>query len=127
MATSTTTQFLSSINEILRTRNARQLQDYLLVEPPLPEIYSKLRSELRAQYPSETDEGDAMLSQMCNDLLPEGEEQVWAPDEAGAAWPAFVLFMKEYLQYLRDVNVENLLETHDLLSSLVKYGRSLRL
>lgn len=116
MATPTTDKFLSGVAGLLRARDALQLQQYILVEPPLPDIFSMLKSELRQAFP---DKNDAALERKCSDLLPEDQDG-GGPDAQGSAWPGFVAFMREYLEFLRDVDVENLLEAHELLSALVK-------
>ncbi|KAI9674198.1 MAG: hypothetical protein M1817_002016 [Caeruleum heppii] len=116
MATPTVDKFLSSLSDLLRTRNALELRSYLLVEPPLPPIYSSLTSELRQAFPKGGNSVNA-LDRKCTQLLPEDRDRN-PDDEAGTSWPAFVTFAREYLEYLRDVNVENLLDTHQLLSSL---------
>ncbi|KAI9804701.1 MAG: hypothetical protein M1833_006776 [Piccolia ochrophora] len=115
MSTPTTDQFLSAIAGFLRAKNALQIRSYILVEPPLPDIYSTLATELRRSF-SQTN-GPA-LERKCNDLLPEDPDR-GPNDEQGTSWPAFVSFMKEYLEYIRDVNVQNLVETHQVLSGLV--------
>ena len=115
-STPTVDTFLSSIAGFLRSRDAAQLQSYILVEPPFPDIYSTLTAELRNAYPKKRAEA---LAKKCNDLLPEDLDRR-PDDEVGTSWPAFVSFMEEYLGYLCDVNVDNLLETHQLLSSLCK-------
>jgi hypothetical protein len=42
--------------------------------------------------------------------------------EEGDTWPGFLAFMKEYLEFWRDVNFDDLLETHTQLSGVVKYA-----
>lgn len=117
MSTPTLDTFLAGIADLLRTRNATQLRDYLLVEPPLPEIYSKLVVELRRAYPDSRHDD---LDRKCSDSLPEAQGGWRATENAGGAWPGFIAFFKEYLIYLRDVNFDNLLKTHELLSGVVK-------
>ena len=118
MATPTVDTFLTAINNFLRSRDAIQLRGYILVEPPLPEIYATLTSEIRQHFP--TGSGDA-LERKCNASLPEDHNRR-PDDELGTSWSSFVTFIKLYFEYLRDVNVENLLETHQLLSALTKWA-----
>ncbi|KAI9782432.1 MAG: hypothetical protein M1816_001884 [Peltula sp. TS41687] len=115
MFTPTLEEFLKGIHDLLRSRNSRQLRNYMLVEPPLPEIYYKLTFELRRAYPGKSDQS---LEQKYHELFPE-EEDGDGGEAQGTAWPGFLAFLTEYLRYLRDVNVENLLETHDQLSGVV--------
>lgn len=103
-------QFLAGIAELLKTRDGAKLQDYLQIEPPLPEIYAQMINELRQNYPASK---DAELHRRCEGVVPRSK--------GGSSWSAFPVFMKLYFAFLRDVNVENLLETYNLLKGLLKY------
>ena len=120
MSTPTVDAFLSEIFDLLHTRDAAQLRNYLLVEPPLPDIYSRLTSELRQALPESRNNA---LEAKCDELLLGSQNDLGAGsggDKSGWAWPAFVAFVKDYLVYLRDVNVQDLLQTHQLLSGVIK-------
>ena len=120
MATPTVDAFLSGLSGLLRTRDAVQLRSYLLVEPPLPEIYSRLTSELRQAFPKSSNDA---LEAKCDELLLDSQNEVAAGsgvDKSGWAWPGFAAFIKDYLIYLRDVNVQDLFETHQLLSEVIE-------
>ncbi|TAQ86443.1 hypothetical protein B7494_g5229 [Chlorociboria aeruginascens] len=103
-------EFLSSILTFLRTKNASQLQDWLRVEPPLPDHYTQLSRELKTSYCDSN-----YLERYIAKQLPENDNA--QPDE-GDVWPGFHAFMKEYLEFWRDVNFDDLLETHSQLSAL---------
>ena len=105
-------QFLSEIAIILRGRNGLKLQDYLVLEPPLPPLYSAIVTELRQSFPPSRHDS---LEEKCKKLLSEDEG-----DTARESWTAFLSFMLQYFAFLRDVNVEHLVETHDALKSLLK-------
>ncbi|KAE8133657.1 hypothetical protein BDV38DRAFT_274109 [Aspergillus pseudotamarii] len=106
-------RFLSGISEIIRNRDGSKLQDFLQIEPPLSDIYRQMVEELRRQYPSGSKEAD--LLRRCEGLVPRTKN--------GSSWAAFPTFMKLYFTFLRDVNVDNLLETYNLLKGLVnQYG-----
>jgi nuclear mRNA export protein PCID2/THP1 len=104
-------EFLISISSFLRTRDEHQLKLFLRVEPPLPDQFLQLGQELRASYRN----GDVLEAHI-RKLVPENEDE---KSEEGGAWPGFLVFMKIYLEYWRDVNFDDLLETHSQLSSLV--------
>lgn len=91
-------EFLSSVSGFLHTKDALQLQKWLVVEPPLPEAYGQLSAELK------TIDIDKAIDRIDND----------------DAWPGFLAFMKLYLEFFKSVNYGDLLETHMQLSSLVK-------
>jgi nuclear mRNA export protein PCID2/THP1 len=105
--------FLSSILNYVRAKDATNLQDWLRVEPPLPDIYFQLGRELRESYSDSN-----ALERYITKLLPENNNNA-AADE-GDVWPGFLAFIKEYLEFWRDVNFEDLLATHSQLTGLVK-------
>ncbi|KAE8382341.1 hypothetical protein BDV26DRAFT_278132 [Aspergillus bertholletiae] len=106
-------RFLSGISDIIRNRDGSKLQDFLQIEPPLSDIYRQMVEELRRQYPNGSKEAD--LLRRCEGLVPRTKN--------GSSWTAFPTFMKLYFTFLRDVNVDNLLETYNLLKGLVnQYG-----
>ena len=99
--------FLKSIAGFLRTKNASELKSYLRVEPPLPDEFTQLAQELKSSW-----RNSASLEEHIEKLIPESEE--------GGVWPGFLAFMKEYMEFWRDVNFDHLLETHSQLNALVK-------
>jgi hypothetical protein len=108
--------FLCGVSQLLRTKNAQELRLYLRVEPPLPENFVQLSQELKTSY-----RDSDVLERKILQLVPETDDG--KPDEGGV-WPGFQAFVKEYLEYWRDVNFEDLLETHSQLSGLAKYIES---
>ena len=112
MTTPTVDKFLAEIARILREKNGAQLQDYMLLEPPLPPLYNQIVSELKKSYPVFN---QAPLEAKCRDFIPEYEE-----GEDGGSWNSFITFLVKYFTFLRDVNVNELVETHDMLKSLLK-------
>ena len=111
MSTPTLDQFLPGIAQILRTRDGPKLQDFLAIEPPLPPIYHTLANELRQSFPQDQSKA---LEQKCEASLPQSDG-----DQPGA-WPAFVSFLVQYFLFLRDVNPEQLVETHEKLKALLR-------
>ncbi|PKY01010.1 hypothetical protein P168DRAFT_329772 [Aspergillus campestris IBT 28561] len=110
-ATPVLDRFLSGIADIVRSRDGAKLQDFLQIEPPLSEIYQQMLVELRQQYPSGSRK-EADLLRRCEGLVPRSKD-------TSSSWIAFPTFMKLYFTFLRDVNVDNLLETYNLLKSLL--------
>jgi hypothetical protein len=107
-------EYLKSILGLLRAKNSTELQFYLRVEPDpqLPNNFLQLSQELKASYRDSN-----VLEQHITNLLPENDDD--KADE-GDVWPGFLAFIKEYLEYWRDVNFDDLLETHSQLSGLAK-------
>lgn len=106
--------YLRSISQLLRTKNASELKLFLRVEPPLPDNFVQLSQELKTSYRDSN-----VLEQQITKLIPENDDP---NSDEGDVWPGFLAFMKEYLEYWRDVNFEDLLETHSQLSGLAKYA-----
>ncbi|KIN08491.1 hypothetical protein OIDMADRAFT_109463 [Oidiodendron maius Zn] len=105
-------EYLQSILELLRAKNSVELQFYLRVEPDpqLPDNFLRLSQELKTSYRDSN-----VLERHITKLLPENDDT--RVDE-GDVWPGFLAFIKEYLEYWRDVNFDDLLETHSQLSGL---------
>lgn len=112
MATPTLDKFLVEIALILNQRNGQKLQDYLILEPPLPQLYTVLVSELRQNFPLHKSDD---LETKCVAFLPEYNE-----GDAGGSWTAFLVFLVHYFVFIRDVNPDQLVETHDMLKALLK-------
>ncbi|KAF2455267.1 hypothetical protein BDY21DRAFT_307362 [Lineolata rhizophorae] len=110
--TPTLDQFLGEIAAIVSRRDGAQLQDYLIIEPPYGALYNQMITELHQEYPLGK---EAFLEDKCAFILAEAQEGA-----DGATWTMFIKFMVQYLTFLRDVNVENLLDTYNLLSELVQ-------
>ena len=112
MSPPTLDQFLGEIAGIIKEKNGTQLQEYLIYEPPLPPLYNKIVSEIKQFYPLSSQKA---LENKCISFIPEYDEG----DEGGSR-TSFVMFMVKYFAFLRDLNIENLIETHDLLKALLK-------
>ncbi|KAK4230087.1 protein CSN12 [Podospora fimiseda] len=105
-------QFLSRIRVFACEANGQELKNWLLVENNVPDIYRNLGLELRQTHPPNTDS----LEKTVDQLLPE-EDNV--PDGRGSPWPGFNSFIKDYLEYWRDVNFSDLVQLHTRLSDLL--------
>ena len=107
-------EFLASITGLVQSRDGATLQDYLQLEPPLKPVYEQMIGELRQAYPEGDPRKDTELLSKCEKLIPRSKD--------GPTWSSFPPFMRLYFTFLRDVNVENLLETYEMLKTLLKYG-----
>ncbi|RAL67008.1 hypothetical protein DID88_007788 [Monilinia fructigena] len=58
---------------------------------------------------------ESILKTTDRELLPDDPN---ASFEDGNVWPGFLAFMKDYLEFWRDVNFDDLLETHSQLTAL---------
>lgn len=112
MSSPTIDQFLSEIARILREHNGSQLQSYLILEPPLPPLYNKIVTELKQVYPAFN---QAPLEKKVENYIPEYEE-----GDDGGSNASFITFLVKYFTFLRDFDVDQLVETHDMLKSLLK-------
>ncbi|KAI0905794.1 hypothetical protein F4824DRAFT_495619 [Ustulina deusta] len=103
-------EFLTSIRGFLKTRNGTGLRDWLRVEPPLPQQYLNLAAELKSGYRNAN-----AIAKLVEKCLPEEDD---LPEDQGTAWPGFVAFVKDYFEYWRDVNFDDLFGAHQLLTGL---------
>lgn len=113
--------FLSSLGQFIRNKDPKSLQDWLVVEPPLSEPYLNLIAEVRASFPEikGTDgkpKENKLLEAHIEKLIPLNDDA--GPDE-GPVWPGLQAFIQKYLEFMRDVNYEDLLTTHIQLSALI--------
>ncbi|MCJ1461734.1 hypothetical protein MMC07_000333 [Pseudocyphellaria aurata] len=115
MASSTIDNFLEEVRRLLHEKDGVKLQDVMLLEPPLPPSYHLLVGELRASFPEGSE--DALLAK-CASFLPEFDADDDDRDGGGSS-PAFASFAVKYFAFLRDVDVDDLVETHDMLKNLL--------
>ncbi|KAL8689773.1 MAG: hypothetical protein Q9218_004628 [Villophora microphyllina] len=111
MATPTTNKFLEEIARLMQDKNGTEILNYLHYEPPWPDLYNQMITELRKVYPLFQ---QASLEKKCTDTLPVEEE-----GDGGGSFTSFISFMVGYFTFIRDVNVSQLLETHDRLKALL--------
>ena len=112
MSPPTIDKFLKEIARIIQEKNGAQLQDFLVIEPPLPPLYDQIVVELRRAYPSGSQDA---LETKCKSFIPEYDD-----GDDGGSRLSFITFMVKYFVFLRDVNVDNLVGTHDMLKALLK-------
>ena len=108
-----TTQFLTNIRQFLLENNGDELKNWLRVDDAVGEQYFNLSRELKTAF-----HGTKVLDQLVERSLPEEDD---VPEGRGSPWPGFVSFMKEYLQYWRRVDFQDLVACYELLSGLVTY------
>ena len=112
MSPPTVDKLLSEIARILREKNGDELQFVLVIEPPLPPLYTQIVTEVKQAYPAAS---QSALEAKCKSFVPE-----YVDGDDGGSRAAFVSFLVKYFSFLRDVNVDQLIETHDMLKSLLK-------
>ncbi|KOS18016.1 PCI domain-containing protein [Escovopsis weberi] len=105
-------QFLSQIRQQVRSSQGDLLRSWLQVEPESHQQYHDLAAELRARFAGQEGKIDDVVER----ALPQEDD---LPDGQATAWPGLLAFVKDYLAYWRDVDFEDLLAAHQLLSGLV--------
>lgn len=106
-------QFLTKIRGFALEADGASLKDWLQVENDVPDIYYNLAHEIRSNYP---DDGSDALEKFVDNCLPE-EDNV--PEGKGSPWPGFNSFIKDYLEYWRDVNFDDVVNVYTRLSELL--------
>ena len=102
-------QFIGLINGAIGAQNGETLKNLLPIEPPFGSDYLKLLNETFSQFSNVDTLKEAFKSAI----------HVVAKDE-NDAWYAFADFLATWFTFIRTVNVENLLETYDKLSGLLR-------
>lgn len=115
MTTPTTDRFLQEIGNIIRQKDAIRLRDFLVIEPEFGPEYHVVINELRRHFPAVEGQQDEALERKCASFLQEA-----SLGDGDATWGAFIKFMATYLAYLRDLKQENLWETFQLITGLIK-------
>jgi hypothetical protein len=105
-------EFLGGIRSLVLEQNSDELRNWLLVEPDVADIYYEMGEQLRAGFPRDSPE----LEKLIEKHLPE-EDSV--PEGKGSPWPGFNSFIKEYLEYWRDVDFDDAVHLHAQLSGLL--------
>ncbi|RKF79983.1 PCI domain-containing protein [Golovinomyces cichoracearum] len=115
-------QYLHSIAGFLKNKDGKQLQAFLRVEPPLPHEFTQLSLEIKKLFPREAQEDldgrNDRLDRYIEQLIPVPENETPESNDAGCAWPGFQVFLREYFKFWRDVDFNDLLMTHTLLSEV---------
>ncbi|SPQ20074.1 8716b0f8-ba8a-4b3c-b96f-23ca604ede58 [Thermothielavioides terrestris] len=106
------TEFLAGIRGLVLEQNGAELRNWLVVENDAASAYYEMGNQLRASFPADSPE----LEKLVDRCLPE-EDSV--PEGKGSPWPGFKSFIKEYLEYWRDVDFEDVLRLHAQLSALL--------
>jgi len=112
MNTPTTDLFLKEIARIITAKDGGQLHEYLRIEPPLPPQYEQMVLELRQAYPAGNQDA---LEIKCRSFIPDYME-----GDDNASRTSFISSISKYFVFLKDVNVNDLVETHDMLKALLK-------
>lgn len=118
------TQFCDAVNSALQARDGPRLQSILVLEPPFGPIYQELIQSLKSQYPRNNSHSEEELENIIRNGVPEIEE---GEDEEGRpvpGWGQMASFLAAWMGFIRDVNVDNLLETYERLSELQQKANS---
>ena len=107
-------QFLSSIRGFVLEQNGDELRNWLLVENEVSNIYFDMSAQLKSGFPPNS----PALEKLVEKCLPEED----VPEGRGSPWPGFNSFMKEYLEYWRDVDFDDVVRLHSRLSDLLTYA-----
>lgn len=105
-------QFLSSIRGFVLEQNGDELRNWLVVENDVADIYFQMGAELKAGYAP----GSPALEKLVEKCLPEEDD---VPEGRGSPWPGFNSFIKDYLEYWREVDFEDVVRLHSRLSELL--------
>ncbi|KAK4186868.1 mitochondrial acetyl-CoA acetyltransferase [Podospora australis] len=105
--------FLSKLREFAIEANGQGLKEWLQVENDVPDIYYDLARELKGSFPAGRSNA---LEKFIDQCLPEEDD---VAEGKGSPWPGFNSFIKDYLEYWRDIDFDNMVQVHARLSDLL--------
>ncbi|PHH80988.1 hypothetical protein CDD82_1407 [Ophiocordyceps australis] len=103
-------QFLAQIRQQVQDQRGDLLRAWLQVEPNAPQQYHAMAAELRSQVTGPD------LDQLVERALPQDDDV--AEGEA-TAWPSLQTFIRDYLVLWRDIDHDDVLQSHELLTTVV--------
>ncbi|KAK4172150.1 putative COP9 signalosome complex subunit 12 [Triangularia setosa] len=106
-------QFLTKIRGFALEADGASLKDWLQVENDVPDIYYNMAQEIKSTYP---DNGSDALEKFVDKCLPEEDD---VQEGRGSPWPGFNSFIKDYLEYWRDVDFDDVVNVYTRLSELL--------
>lgn len=115
------TRLCTAVNAAIAARNAVELQAIVLLEPPFPPAHQELIGSLQRKYPENDNASEHRLAQLVKRVVTETAE---SQDEEGRpvqSWSAMVTFIVRWMTFLRDMDVDNLVQLFQLLSDLQQY------
>jgi nuclear mRNA export protein PCID2/THP1 len=101
-------QFANLLNNAIHNQDGQGLLKLLPIEPPFDSDYGRLLNEIFSVFKSL----DSLKASIRSAIA------VIAKDDKDA-WHAFSDFLATYFEFIRNLNVENLLETYERLSNLL--------
>ncbi|TQV98706.1 hypothetical protein V2A60_007587 [Cordyceps javanica] len=104
-------EFLGAIRQQVRRQQGDALRSWLQVDSSSGAQYHNLGAELRAHFAT-----PASVDGVVEACLPQEDD---VPEGQATAWPGLQSFMKDYLIFWRDIDYDDLLGAHQLLSGLV--------
>ena len=110
--------FCNEVNTALRNRDADKLQSILVLEPPFEPIYQQLIASLQSKFPSSDGKSEKRLEDVVRRMVTETGEGEDGEGRPIANWNPMVSFLVGWMAFIRDINLENLLETYERLSDL---------
>lgn len=119
MATPMLDRFLEQVSQLIAAKDATELAAYLIIEPPYADSYNVVIRELRQRHPK-GDSSNSALEAKCDETLRAIRQGGDGALGYSSGWTAFARFIVVYLCFLRDVNVQDLLATYNLMSDLLE-------
>lgn len=119
MATPMLDQFLGQMSRLIASKDSSELAAFLIIEPPYADSYNIVIGELRRSHPKGGN-NDSALEAKCEDKLLAIRSGSDGALGYSSGWTTFARFIVVYLCFLRDVNVQDLLTTYNLMSDLLE-------
>jgi hypothetical protein len=116
------TRLCTAVNIAIETGDANQLQSIVLLEPGpgnvFPPDHQELIGSLQKNYPAKDESSEERLSNLVRKVVTETAE---SEDEEGRpvqSWSSMVTFLVGWMSFLRDVDLEDVVQIFELMTEL---------
>ncbi|KAK3391008.1 hypothetical protein B0H63DRAFT_129772 [Podospora didyma] len=103
--------FLTTLKNFVKLQDGNGLRSWLLIESNVSESYYQLSRELKSGF-----QNSSAIEKLVDKCLPEEDD---VPEGMGSPYPGFNTFIREYLEYWRDVDFNDVVNIHARVSGLL--------
>lgn len=115
------TRLCAAVNGAIQSWDAELLCRIVQIEPDsLQSDHIELAESLRENYPEDGDGSDQLLEELIKGIVTETDESEDADGRPVQSWSSMVTFLRQWMAFLRDVYVENLLQVYERLKELLE-------
>jgi hypothetical protein len=116
------TRLCTAVNIAIQHENAHQLQAIVLLEPgpgnEFPPDHRELIESLQKNYPASDESSEGRLSELVKRVVTETAESEDQEGRPVQSWGSMVTFLVGWMSFLRDVDLQNIVQIFELMTEL---------